>query len=112
MVGAPAKQRRGTLATVAASVGVSIATVSKVLNGRDDVASATRALVQEALQQHDYAASAPRRSEAEAHPTVEVEVEGDGLVVGVLVRRCVVRRDAGVRGPFDLAADLASVSFG
>ena len=77
MVGAPAKQRRVTLATVAASAGVSIATVSKVLNGRDDVASTTRALVQEALQQHDYAASAPRRSKAEAHPTVEVEVDGE-----------------------------------
>lgn len=77
MVGAPAKQRRVTLATVAASAGVSIATVSKVLNGRDDVASTTRALVQEALQQHDYAASAPRRSAAQTHPTVEVEVDGE-----------------------------------
>src|ERR1035437_10273963 len=59
MVGAPPKQRRVTLAMVAASAGVSIATVSKVLNGRNDVASTTRAHVQEALQQHDYAASAP-----------------------------------------------------
>ena len=45
---------RATLATVAASAGVSVATVSKVLNGRSDVAPATRALVQELLQQHDY----------------------------------------------------------
>ena len=77
MDGAPEKQRRATLATVAASAGVSVATVSKVLNGRSDVAATTRALVQEALQQHDYAASAPQRSEAEAHPTVEVEVDGE-----------------------------------
>ena len=77
MDGAPAKQRRATLATVAASAGVSVATVSKVLNGRSDVAAATRALVQEMLQRHDYAASAPQRSEAAAHPTVEVEVDGE-----------------------------------
>ena len=62
MDGAPPKQRRVTLAMVAASAGVSIATVSKVINGRNDVASTTRAHVQEALQQHDYAASAPQRS--------------------------------------------------
>ena len=73
----PAKQRRATLATVAASAGVSVATVSKVLNGRSDVAAGTRALVQEMLQQHDYAASAPQRSEAAVHPTVEVEVDGE-----------------------------------
>jgi LacI family transcriptional regulator len=76
MDGAPAKQRRTTLATVAASAGVSVATVSKVLNGRSDVADTTRALVQEVLQKHDYAASAPQRSEAAAHPTVEVELDG------------------------------------
>lgn len=45
---------RTTLATVAASVGVSVATVSKVLNGRSDVSESTRARVQEVLRQHDY----------------------------------------------------------
>lgn len=73
MDGAP--KQRATLATVAASAGVSIATVSKVLNGRSDVAAATRALVQEMLKQHDYTASAPQRSESTAHPTVEIEVD-------------------------------------
>ncbi|WP_456152561.1 LacI family DNA-binding transcriptional regulator, partial [Microbispora rosea] len=34
----PPSRRRATLATVAASAGVSVATVSKVLNGRSDVA--------------------------------------------------------------------------
>jgi LacI family transcriptional regulator len=77
MDGAPARQARTTLATVAASAGVSVATVSKVLNGRSDVAATTRALVQEVLQKHDYAASAPQRSEVAAHPTVEVEVDGE-----------------------------------
>ncbi|MDG4822992.1 LacI family DNA-binding transcriptional regulator [Asanoa sp. WMMD1127] len=45
---------RATLAMVAESCGVSLPTVSKVLNGRADVASATRARVEEALRQHNY----------------------------------------------------------
>lgn len=76
MSGTPEKGRRATLATVAASAGVSIATVSKVLNGRSDVAATTRSLVQEMLQQHDYTLSATQRSGATAHPTVEVELDG------------------------------------
>jgi LacI family transcriptional regulator len=43
-----------TLASVAASAGVSIATVSKVVNGRADVGAATRARVQTLLEQHHY----------------------------------------------------------
>ena len=53
-VGASARSGRATLATVAASAGVSVATVSKVLNGRADVAPATRARVQTCCEQHDY----------------------------------------------------------
>jgi LacI family transcriptional regulator len=45
---------RPTLATIAAGVGVSKATVSKVLNGRADVSAATRARVERALADHDY----------------------------------------------------------
>ncbi len=43
-----------TIAQVAREVGVSVPTVSKVLNGRPDVASATRARVEEALDRHGY----------------------------------------------------------
>ena len=43
-----------TLAKVAAAAGVSIATVSKVLNGRADVGPATRARVQTLLQEYKY----------------------------------------------------------
>jgi LacI family transcriptional regulator len=50
---------RATLATVATSAGVSVATVSKVLNGRADVAPATRARVETLLQQHKYLARRP-----------------------------------------------------
>jgi LacI family xylobiose transport system transcriptional regulator len=43
-----------TLAEIAREAGVSTPTVSKVLNGRADVAPATRARVEELLQQHGY----------------------------------------------------------
>ena len=46
--------RRTTLAEIAAEAGVSLPTVSKVLNDRGDVAPATRARVQELLNQHRY----------------------------------------------------------
>ena len=67
---------RPTLAAVAASAGVSVATVSKVLNGRSDVAAATRVIVQEVLQQHDYVRSTPPRQSPGAPPRVEIEVDG------------------------------------
>ncbi|MBO0869218.1 MAG: LacI family DNA-binding transcriptional regulator [Micromonosporaceae bacterium] len=43
-----------TIATIAHEVGVSVATVSKVLNGRADVAPATRAKVEEILERYRY----------------------------------------------------------
>ncbi|MGC8627774.1 MAG: LacI family DNA-binding transcriptional regulator [Acidimicrobiales bacterium] len=43
-----------TIAQIAAAAGVSPATVSKVLNGRHDVSSATRARVQALILQHNY----------------------------------------------------------
>jgi DNA-binding LacI/PurR family transcriptional regulator len=43
-----------TIATIASEVGVSPATVSKVLNGRSDVAPATRARVEASLERHRY----------------------------------------------------------
>lgn len=76
MVGSEVQQTRPTLATVAASAGVSVATVSKVLNGRSDVAAATRVIVQEVLQQHNYVRSTPPPLNLSPHPTVEIEVDG------------------------------------
>jgi LacI family transcriptional regulator len=46
--------RRTTLAEIAAEAGVSLPTVSKVLNDRGDVAPATRARVRELLSRHRY----------------------------------------------------------
>jgi LacI family transcriptional regulator len=48
------KEGRATLETVAAAAGVSLATVSKVLNERADVSAATRARVQRLLDQYKY----------------------------------------------------------
>jgi LacI family transcriptional regulator len=54
-------ERRTTLASIAAEAGVSLPTVSKVVNGRPDVAPATRARVEQLLDQHQYARNGLRR---------------------------------------------------
>jgi len=46
--------RRSTLVDIAASAGVSVSTVSKVLNGGTDVAAGTRARIAGLLRQHGY----------------------------------------------------------
>lgn len=72
----PAKPRRATLAMIAESAGVSVATVSKVLNGRSDVSPATRSRVQSLLQQHHYVAAATRRQDgSEAGASVQMEFD-------------------------------------
>jgi LacI family transcriptional regulator len=59
--GARLLERRTTLAAIAAQAGVSLPTVSKVVNGRQDVAPATRARVEQLLDQHHYSRSGLRR---------------------------------------------------
>ena len=54
-------ERRTTLAAIAAEAGVSLPTVSKVVNGRPDVAPATRNRVERLLEQHHYTRTGPRR---------------------------------------------------
>src|SRR3954463_12272116 len=51
-----------TLSDIAVEAGVSTATVSKVLNGRTDVASATRERVTALLKTHNYLAPGTRRT--------------------------------------------------
>ncbi|MBO0819978.1 MAG: LacI family DNA-binding transcriptional regulator [Nocardiopsaceae bacterium] len=53
--------RRTTLAAIAAEAGVSLPTVSKVLNGRPDVAPGTRARVSRLLDERNYPRGGPRR---------------------------------------------------
>jgi LacI family transcriptional regulator len=55
------RKRRPTLAAIATEAGVSLPTVSKVVNGHPDVAPATRARVERLLQEHNYARSGARR---------------------------------------------------
>src|SRR5215472_10209991 len=54
-------ERKTTLAAIAAEAGVSLPTVSKVVNGRPDVAPETRARVERLLDEHNYARPGPRR---------------------------------------------------
>jgi DNA-binding LacI/PurR family transcriptional regulator len=49
-----AGSRRNTLAGIAAEAGVSVSAVSKVLNGRTDVAAGTRERIARLLRQHGY----------------------------------------------------------
>ncbi len=65
------RRERPTLDTVAQAAGVSKATVSKVLNGRGDVAAATRERVHEAIGSLGYVPSTGRRVH-DTTPTVTV----------------------------------------
>ncbi|MGY2066271.1 LacI family DNA-binding transcriptional regulator [Blastococcus sp. SYSU DS0619] len=62
---------RPTLASIAAAAGVSLPTVSKVVNGRQDVAPATRALVLQLLEEHNYVPLV-RRAPGTDRPLVDV----------------------------------------
>ncbi len=59
---------RVTLAEIAAEAGVSLATMSKVLNGRSDVAASTRARLEEHLKRHGYT----RRASAQRSESIEL----------------------------------------
>jgi LacI family transcriptional regulator len=91
-----AKQGRATLATVAASAGVSVATVSKVVNGRADVGAATRALVESVLQEHAYVGRRHQSSNGSATASVEVIFAGELNAYSIEL----------VQGLLDTAAEL------
>lgn len=65
-----------TLASVAELAGVSAPTVSKVINGRDDVAEATRGRVQQALTQLGYESPVQRRLRTNAPALVDLVFDG------------------------------------
>ncbi|GAA5087291.1 LacI family DNA-binding transcriptional regulator [Microbacterium yannicii] len=71
-----APTQRVTLKEIAAQTGVSLTTISKVLNGAADVSSATRALVEEQLRRSGYR----RRKSKDRREYIEVvlhELDGD-----------------------------------
>jgi DNA-binding LacI/PurR family transcriptional regulator len=94
---------RTTLETVAAAAGVSLATVSKVLNDREDVGAATRLRVQQLLDQYEYVS--PRRpavSRSTAGPRViELVVTNPGSPYSVELMRGVMS------GPMDVVVSSA-----
>ncbi|MFJ3802522.1 LacI family DNA-binding transcriptional regulator [Streptomyces sp. NPDC090088] len=61
--------KRVTLAQIAESAGVSVATVSKVINGRPDVGQQKREEIQDALRRHNYGGF---RDDLRVYPTVEL----------------------------------------
>jgi LacI family xylobiose transport system transcriptional regulator len=66
---------RVTLAEVAAQAGVSLSTVSKVLNGRTDVSAATRTRIEQLLENHGYRRRAATSSHAPLIELVFPELE-------------------------------------
>jgi LacI family transcriptional regulator len=65
-----------TLASVAELAGVSVPTVSKVINGRDDVAAGTRGRVQLALARLGYESPVQRRLRTSAPALVDLVFDG------------------------------------
>ena len=58
---AQATSQRPTIRQIAEQAGVSIATVSRVLNGRDDVSDDTRDLVSRVIRENGYTANRSAR---------------------------------------------------
>jgi LacI family transcriptional regulator len=58
---APAFRPRVTIREIAGLAGVSVATVSRVMNGRDDVSAETRELVQRIVRERGYTANRTAR---------------------------------------------------
>ena len=90
-------KKKPTIRDVAARAGVSIATVSKVLNGRSDVSPVTRARVQEILEKHGYVG---RRPDTVERDSVELFYQGIVNAYSVEVIQGVV--DAGQAAGVDV----------
>jgi len=88
---------RSRLTDIAAAAGVSVATVSKVVNGRPDVSPATRAAVEAHIARHHYVSPSSRRTATEVS-TVEFLLPDDLSAYSTLVLSGVVEagRRAGV----------------
>lgn len=65
---------RGTMADVAQAAGVSVPTVSKVMNGRADVSEATRAKVLQAMEDIGY--TAKRQAGSDLAGVIDLLIEG------------------------------------
>src|SRR6201995_1484917 len=77
--GERAPKRRATLAAVAAEAGVSLPTVSKVVNGRPDVAPDTRARVARLLGEFNYPRPGSRRGQRRGRRSGLIDLIFNGL---------------------------------
>jgi LacI family transcriptional regulator len=66
-----------TIADIAATAGVSVPTVSKVINGRSDVSAETRRRVETAIREHGYQRSAGARQRAPLLEVIFHELESE-----------------------------------
>ncbi len=80
--------KRSTIAELAAQAGVSIPTVSRVLNGRPDVAPATRARIEQIIKESGYnRSSAAKGLRNESNGIIDLVVPGlDNPYVTEIVR--------------------------
>ena len=74
---ATAARRGTTIAYIAAQTGVSVPTVSKVINGRADVSAATRRSVEAAIRQHGYVRSEGRARSSRLIELIFHELESE-----------------------------------
>ena len=74
---ATAARRGTTIAYIAAQTGVSVPTVSKVINGRSDVSAATRSKVEAAIRQHGYVRSEGRARSSRLIELIFHELESE-----------------------------------
>lgn len=81
---APPRPRRATLSDVAAAAGVSKATVSKALNGRDDVAAETRELILATVAELDYHPTTSRSAGARRAIAVVFDIPASPYILSVL----------------------------
>lgn len=89
------RRDRATLATIASAAGVSVSTVSKVVNGRRDVAPATRTHIQQVLDELAYV---PRRGESVQPSRVALLFHGPLMMYSLEILEGIVTaaNDAGV----------------
>ncbi len=100
---AATRPRPATIATIAAEVGVSIATVSKVLNGRGDVAPETRTRVEASLERHRY------RRRTKRKPVVAGTIELVFHTLGSSWAMEIIRGVEAVTGPGKVAIVLSQL---
>ncbi|HET7473656.1 MAG TPA: LacI family DNA-binding transcriptional regulator [Candidatus Limnocylindrales bacterium] len=75
---APRERRaQPTIAFIAAQAGVSVPTVSKVINGRADVSAETRRRVEDAIREHGYRRPARRETTAPLLEVIFHELESE-----------------------------------